>query len=266
MAAVGANSNYVLNIVELNNVVTNITGLSGNAALSNAVSQLQEMVIYNEKRIATNTISKFNTTPIQIIDNLNLSNATLTVNGTTVAGTSYTSISTIGNGPSYMNFASTIAIGANAITFAAGGSNVGYITTGGTFAVSGPMILSGTGTPGLGKYLTCMDALGTAQWQVPAMPSDMRWKTDISTIQNHGLILERIRGVRFRWTDSGKEDVGVIAQDLMPVLAEAVIEGREGVPHQVSYHKIIPVLVEALKDLKARVAELEKALGSSQPS
>jgi hypothetical protein len=50
----------------------------------------------------------------------------------------------------------------------------------------------------------------------------------------------------------------VIAQDLLPVLPEAVIEGIDGRPHLVHYNKIIPVLVEAIKGLEERVKELER--------
>jgi hypothetical protein len=57
------------------------------------------------------------------------------------------------------------------------------------------------------------------------------------------------------------EDVGVVAQDVLKVLPEAVIEGVDGLPHRVAYDKLIPVLVEAVKELRGRVEELERARG-----
>jgi len=86
MATTGG-SNFVLNIVELQNTITNASGLTPIAALTATVSQIQEMVIYDEKRIATNTISKYNTSPIQIVDPINIGpTGGLSIAGATVYG------------------------------------------------------------------------------------------------------------------------------------------------------------------------------------
>lgn len=260
MAAVGVNNRFVLNITELQNVITGVSGLTPVASLSNAVSQIQEMVIYNEKRIAANTISNYTTTPIQVTASLNMaSGTTLTVDGTSVASgtTSYGQISTIGNGPNYMTFVSTVTAGSNAITFVTNNSTIAAITAGGIFDISGGVRLSGTGTPVVGRYLTCMDTLGTAEWHDPgSVPSDARLKENVRPVADYGSILETIRGVRFNWIATGTEDIGVIAQEVRDVLPEAVDENG-GDMIRVSYHKIIPVLVEAIKELRARVSTLE---------
>lgn len=260
MAAVGVNNRFVLNITELQNVITGVSGLTPVASLTSAVSQIQEMVIYNEKRIAANTISNYTTTPIQVTASLNMASGTaLTVDGTSVASgtTSYGQISTIGNGPSYMTFVSTVTAGSNAITFAVAGSTIAAMTAGGIFDISGGVRLSGTGTPVIGRYLTCMDTAGTAEWHTPgSVPSDARLKENIRPVTDYGSILETIRGVRFNWIVSGAADIGVIAQEVREVLPEAVDENG-GDMIRVSYHKIIPVLVEAIKELRARVSTLE---------
>ena len=101
-------SKYVVNIVDLQNTITSASGLSPVATLSNTVAQLQEMVIYDEKRIAVNTISRYSQSPIQVTDSMNFaSNATLTVNGVGVAatsGTSFGSVSSIGYASSFTNY------------------------------------------------------------------------------------------------------------------------------------------------------------------
>lgn len=71
MATTGG-GNFVLNIVELQNTITSASGLTPIAVLQNSVSQIQEMVIYDEKRIAVNTISKFSEIPIQVVDPINI--------------------------------------------------------------------------------------------------------------------------------------------------------------------------------------------------
>jgi hypothetical protein len=252
-------SNFLLNIVELQNTITSASGLSPVAALSNTVAQIQEMVIYGEKRIAVNTISKFNTSPIQVLDSMNFaSNANLTLNNIAVgggAGTTLGQVSSIGYQSSFTNYYSTSVGGDVAIQFQVGSPPLYPLTLSadGATTISGPLTLSGAGTPGLGYYLTCMDVAGTAQWQPSGAPSDARLKTGVRTLEGAGQILDGIRGVRFEWLTGGA-DVGVIAQEVAAVLPEAV---HGGDPFMVEYTKIIPVLVEAVKELRARVASLE---------
>lgn len=72
MATTGAANTFVLNITELQNTVTTATGLSPFDTLNAKIGQIQEMVIYDEKRIAVNTISAYSTTPIQVTDTMNI--------------------------------------------------------------------------------------------------------------------------------------------------------------------------------------------------
>jgi hypothetical protein len=223
------------------------------------------MVLFDEKRIATNVISAYNTTPIQVIDSLNFtSNAGISVDGVQIAGgggatsSVFGQVSFIGNVSSLTRYYNTLSSSDTAISFQVGAppTTPFTLTAGGKTTLTGPLTLSGAGTPGIGKYLTCMDAGGTAEWQTPAIPSDMRLKTAIETLDNHAAILSQVRGVRFKWIETMATDVGLVAQDLLSVLPEAVVEGRDGL--LVHYHKVIPVLVEAVKELQAKVAELER--------
>ena len=256
-------SKYVVNIVDLQNTITSASGLSPVATLSNTVAQLQEMLIYDEKRIAVNTISKYSQSPIQVTDSMNFaSNATLSVNGVGVAATSdasFGSVSSIGYASSFTNYFSTVVAGETAISFQVGSpaATPVRITADGDTVISGGLTLSGAGTPGLGYYLTCLDTAGTAEWRVPGSVSDLRWKKNVRRLEDSSRILEGIRGVRFEWLSGGVEDVGVIAQEVGAVLPEAVREGSPEGPSVVEYHKIIPVLVEAIKELSARVRSLE---------
>jgi len=86
MATTGAANAFVLNITELQNTTTTASGLSPYATLSGQISQIQEMVIYGEKRIAVDTISAFSSPPIQVTDTMNVQTAGgLTVNGIAVS-------------------------------------------------------------------------------------------------------------------------------------------------------------------------------------
>jgi hypothetical protein len=63
-------------------------------------------------------------------------------------------------------------------------------------------------------------------------------------------------GVHFQWNDSGENDVGLIAQDVQAGLPEAVAETTEGL--KVSYMKLVPVLIQAVKSLQERVSILQE--------
>jgi prepilin-type processing-associated H-X9-DG protein len=89
--------------------------------------------------------------------------------------------------------------------------------------------------------------------------SDQRFKKNIEVLSDPHSLLESIRGVRFDWIDSQKRDVGLVAQDVLKTLPEAV-EGDEEKGFHVAYDKVIPVLLEAIKNLHKRVETLEKRL------
>jgi hypothetical protein len=272
-AGVASSSNYIVNIQELQNVITSAGGLSPFASLSQQITAIQEMVKTDTKQIAVNSIAAYNTTPIQVLDSFNFAaGTTISVDGVSIAGaaaegsTTYGSISSIGNVSSFTNYFSTVAAGDTAISFQVGSpaQEPVAIRGDGTVVIAGGLKITAAGTPGLGKYLTCMDVGGTAEWQVPAMPSDARLKTNIQPLAEADRILGRIRGVRFQWADSGEPDIGVLAQDLLPVLPEAVVDIGADRPYLVAYQKIVPVLVEALKGLDARVRELEALSAARQ--
>ncbi len=88
--------------------------------------------------------------------------------------------------------------------------------------------------------------------------SDARLKTDVKAITSPLEKVLALRGVSFIRTtdDTQKTQVGLIAQEVEQVLPEVVLTGHDG--HKaVAYGNIVGVLVEAIKELEARVAELE---------
>jgi len=91
--------------------------------------------------------------------------------------------------------------------------------------------------------------------------------------------LDKIRGVLWTWKDEagplgkepGSHDAGVIAQEVEAVFPELVVTTPEGIK-RVNYTGLVGVVIEAVKELKARnealekrVAELEKALAAREP-
>lgn len=93
--------------------------------------------------------------------------------------------------------------------------------------------------------------------------SDKQFKDNLKPIDNALDITNSITGYRFDWNDKQPtfvgEDVGVVAQEVEEVLPE-VVATREDGSKAVRYEKLIPVLIESIKTLTARVEELESQL------
>jgi Chaperone of endosialidase len=75
-----------------------------------------------------------------------------------------------------------------------------------------------------------------------------------------------LRGVSWEWREEAPEEakeqpgLGVIAQDVEKVFPELVATDEQG-NKQVAYYGLIGPLIEAVKELDARVRELEARLG-----
>jgi len=96
--------------------------------------------------------------------------------------------------------------------------------------------------------------------------SDKRLKKDIAPIDNALWRVSQLNGCTFTYLKDDRKSAGLIAQDLEKVLPSAVIEGEavfhgeEGETYKtVQYDQVIGLLVEAVKELTAKVEELENA-------
>jgi hypothetical protein len=94
--------------------------------------------------------------------------------------------------------------------------------------------------------------------------SDERLKENIQPIENALSKVNQLNGCTFTYTADGKESAGLIAQDVEKVLPSAVCEKElplkidDGKEYKVlQYDQTIGLLVEAIKELTAKVAILE---------
>ena len=86
--------------------------------------------------------------------------------------------------------------------------------------------------------------------------SDERLKDNIETLEDGLTKVEQLRGVTY--TRDGKENIGVIAQEVEKILPEIVLTADDEMgTKSVDYSRITAVLIEAVKELSARVKELE---------
>jgi len=98
--------------------------------------------------------------------------------------------------------------------------------------------------------------------------SDGRRKTDLQAFDS-GSIIDETNVYDFKWRDTEERAYGVIAQEAINVLPSVVVhvegaplapEAKEGTDDElwgVDYSKYVPVILQELKVLRARVRELE---------
>ena len=86
--------------------------------------------------------------------------------------------------------------------------------------------------------------------------SDERLKDNIETLEDGLDKVEQLRGVTY--TRDDREEIGVIAQEVEKILPEIVLTADDEMgTKSVDYSRITAVLIEAVKELSARVKELE---------
>ena len=90
--------------------------------------------------------------------------------------------------------------------------------------------------------------------------SDETLKINVTPIENATQTVIQIEAVEFNWADNGRKSSGVIAQQLEPVIPHLVTTNSNGIK-TVNYDGIIAYLVQTVKELDARVKELESKNG-----
>ena len=84
--------------------------------------------------------------------------------------------------------------------------------------------------------------------------SDRNYKDNIEVISNATDTIKQLYGVSFNWKDTGNKSYGVVAQDLEKVIPELVSQGDT---KTVNYDGIIAFLINSIKELEARIRQLE---------
>ena len=108
------------------------------------------------------------------------------------------------------------------------------------------------------------DSLKVAGDVVAFVSSDKRYKDNIVNISSPLDKLSKINGVSFNWNEishkeTGKKDIGVIAQEIEEILPE-IVETRDNGYKAVDYPKLTALLIEAVKELSDKVKKLEDGI------
>lgn len=137
------------------------------------------------------------------------------------------------------------------------------------FTVNANSVVTGSLSVGFtDPATTVVGRIDAANDVVVFSTSDERLKSNISSIEDPLEKISSIRGVKFDWIEEPSlqklhgfigTDIGVIAQEVEAVLPEIVTDKFTGYKG-VKYDKLIPLLIEAIKELNSKVQDLEDRL------
>lgn len=211
------------------------------------------------------------------ISNNDQSNVRLVIENTGSGGQAF---SIIGGIASASNAGLSIYDNTNAATRLyisnTGGVGIGTTSPGYRLEVSGDQKIT-SGALGVNVNPNATDGRIDASNDIVAYSSDMRLKTNIQKISNPLEKIKSLTGFIYNWNDKANElagfstvvkHVGVYAQEVQAVLPEAVklapfdnngydnsISGQNYLT--VQYEKIVPLLIEAIKEQQTIIEELK---------
>jgi hypothetical protein len=135
--------------------------------------------------------------------------------------------------------------------------------TSGTYANKGLVFRTNNSNSELGYMKPSTSSFHMNGDIVAYASSDKRLKDNINKLQNPLDKLEKINGYEFDWNKNQHlyegHDIGVIAQEIEEVLPE-IVETRKDGYKAVKYEKIVPLLIESIKELSDKIKALENGI------
>ena len=81
--------------------------------------------------------------------------------------------------------------------------------------------------------------------------SSIRYKKDITPLQDSLDIVSKLNAVRFTWKDTNKTEIGLIAEEVNKILPEFVLKNDKDEPEAIDYSKLTSILIGAINELQA---------------
>jgi hypothetical protein len=225
-------SQFVVNIVPLQNIQTNVSGVDRVSALTNDVAAIKSMINTDTNKIFTNELASYTTGgTINVTSPINLCN---------VALTSASAVGTISNLSSVLTMYATNGITSTVMQVATASTSTAM-----TLSEGGNLVVSGSGSFGgicyATQFVTLSDMMaksGVREWRSPVLAD-----------------LQKIRPYIFKYDGSSLDEIGLMAQEVGAIWPQLIKEGVKG--SYVNYDGMVTILVKAVHELGARVSTLE---------
>jgi len=209
----------IINIFPFPNIIQSASGSSSNAT-TNAVASLQSYLNTSNASLTVNSISASSGSNVTCSNNFVVSNAALYINNTSIWNAKSLGVGTV-------RPVATLDV-------------VGTALIHSTLSVSSSIYASG-------------DLYANGVYY----PSDERFKKDLTPYSN----TKHVEPVRFKWKAggalSGKDDIGVIAQNVWEV-EPACVHSTSAGTLTVDYAKLVVLCLAELRDLRSTVQALTR--------
>lgn len=106
----------------------------------------------------------------------------------------------------------------------------------------------GTISPG-----TLLEVNGAVKASSYNSTSSLKYKTNITPLEKPLSIVKKLNSVRFNWRDTGKSDIGLIAEEVDKVLPEFVLKNDKNEPEAIDYSKLTAVLIGAINEIQNKI-------------
>lgn len=254
MAFLTTNPNpFLLNVPELQNVITSANG-AGSGAVASLSNSLNDILTYIDTTTATvsaNNLTTYNAGAITVRNNLNIVNGSILMNDSdsltsnSIYGTQYLSIQ-------------IDAIERARVTPT--GTGIGVNTPLAALDIQGSEVIRGNlyiSTMGVAYTSTIgnLYADGIVYTAGVVYPSDPILKTNIQPYISRGLP----DPIEFTWKTTGARDIGVLATDMFaidPVCVRSTSDGTLGV----DYPKLTILCLAEIRTLHANMKALESTI------
>lgn len=90
--------------------------------------------------------------------------------------------------------------------------------------------------------------------------SSIRFKENVKPIEHAYETISKLQGVTYNWKETGKEDIGFIAEEVDKILPQLVDKNEDGIVNGMNYSKLTALLVEVVKNQQKQIDELKKLL------
>lgn len=236
-------SPFLVNIVELQNIATGISGGSSNDTvrkLESDVVNIQKMVNYTKKTISADVLKSFTLgKPVDVMANLNLSNARL-----------YSNLMPYTVNPDALEI-NKVGLTGNEIYVNSDSQTISFITAG-----TQSLLIDASGHANFSKNLYVG---GNVYATNLIQTSDIELKGNIKPFKTSVEQVLKLSPQTFEWLKTGSQDIGFISQEVeavWPSLTEDYSDGTRGLV----YSRFIPLLLESIRELNSRVLDLESKL------
>lgn len=130
---------------------------------------------------------------------------------------------------------------------------------------AGTSVKVGIGTTTPGNVFTIAQNAGEAIADGWITYSSRRWKTNIQPLRGVLAKIEQLRGVSYDLKDSGKHEIGVIAEEVGAVVPEVVTYEDNGKDARgVDYSRLTALLIEATKEQQRLIHKQQQQIEKQQ--